>query len=599
MPPLELEIADVRFYRGCAAALSEPTALVEVTVRGAAAGGAADRVRAGLAALSPEEPLHGVAESDWPAAFLVERSAGLAEWAVATAIALQRWAHDPVWRGRVVADEPHRWSLAIPWQRRDIVDGALRLALELVGQWARPTPDPAALQRLVGMFRDGLADVRRDGLAPSTMRFIQAAVERGIPFDIAPQFVQFGWGAAAERMDAGLTGRTSFLSARTARSKVATGRTLTDAGLPVASGAVVGDVDRAAKVAEQLGWPVAVRPANLGQGLAPGVRDPLTLRRAFDEASRLNPGNVVVERHVEGSDHRMLVAHERVLAAVRLGPGDTAEDVTARVHPDNRLLAQRAARIIGLDIAAVDVRSPDIAESWREVDSAVSGVSAQPGLRPFWLADPDRDINGEIIDILFAGRSGRIPTAAVTGADGAGATAMHLSRIWAATGIRTGVCTTSGVRIGDEILSTADLSGYPGARLLLADPDVQAAVLEVPRDAGHPCDRYDAVALLDVRDTDADLVRRAREAVVVNADDPSCLSVLASATAARRILVAADPATVAAHRAGGGEAVVLGERDGRTWIVAATGETETSLMPSAGDAETMFAAALAWAQGIL
>ena len=45
--------------------------------------------------------------------------------------------------------------------------------------------------------------------------------------------------------------------------------------------------------------------------------------------------------------------------------------------------------------------------------------------------------------------------------------------------------------------------------------------------------------------------------------------------------------------------VLLFSKRARTWIVAATGETETSLMPSAGDAETMFAAALAWAQGIL
>lgn len=597
MHPLELHIADVRFHRGCAAGLDEPTALVEVAVRGAADDGAADRIRAGLVALCPEEPLHGVAESDWPTAFLMERTAGLAEWGVATAVALQRWAHDPVWRGRVVFDEPHQWSLAIPWQRRDTVDGALRLALELVEQWARATPDPAALERLTGMFRDGLPDVRRDGLAPSTMRFIQAAVRRGIPFDIGPQFVQFGWGAAAERMDATLTGRTSFLAARTARNKVAAGRTLTDAGLPVPSGAVVGDVARAEKVAAQLGWPVAVKPAHLDRGVV--IRDVPTLRLAFDEAARLNPGNVVVERHVEGADHRMLVVHERLLMAVRLGPGDAVEDVTDRVHPDNRLLAQRAARIIGLDIAAVGLRSPDIETSWREADSAVSGVSPQPGLQPFWLADPGRDIDGEIIDILFGGRSGRIPTAAVTGAERAGETALELGRIWAAIGRRTGVCTSAGVRIGDELLSAADLSGYPGTRLLLTDPDVAAVVLEVPRDGEQPCDRYDVVALLDGRDTDADLVRRARDAVVVNAEDPSCLATLASTTAGRRILVAQDPRATAAHRAGGGEAVFVGERDGRAWIVAAAGETETALTPATGDAETMFAAAMAWAQGIL
>jgi cyanophycin synthetase len=69
-------------------------------------------------------------------------------------------------------------------------------------------------------------------------------------------------------------------------------------------------------------------------------------------------------------------------------------------------------------------------------------------------------------------------------------------------------------------------------------------------------------------------------------------------------------AAVAEHRRHGGEAVFLDDRDGRTWIILAAGSTETALMPTHdipatvnglltfNESNAMFAAALAWAQGV-
>src|SRR5690606_23897542 len=157
-----------------------------------------------------------------------------------------------------------------------------------------------------------------------------------------------------------------------------------------------------------------------------------------------------------------------------ISTGGTAQDVTAQVHPGNRWLVERAARIIGLDIAGVDFLCPDISRSWREAGGAICEINAQPGLRPHWLGAPARGVNGEIVDWLFRGKPApRIPTAAITGTNGKSTTARMLHHIWMAAGKMAGVCTTQGVWVGHDLITRQNLSGFPGASLLLKDPAVE------------------------------------------------------------------------------------------------------------------------------
>jgi len=306
--------------------------------------------------------------------------------------------------------------------------------------------------------------------------------------------------------------------------------------------------------------------------------------------------------------------------------------VTGRIHTDNRFLAERAARIIGLDIAGVDFLCPDISRSWREVGGAICEVNAQPGFRPHWLSDPARDINGEIIDWLFRDKPPRIPTAAIAGTNGKSTVARMLHHIWLTAGRTAGVCTTNGVWIGEELVSDKNLSGYPGGRILLEDPAVEAAVIEMPRKGlilfGHPCNCYDVAALLNVQDDHigvegidsmeqmaqlkAEVLERATDAVVINAEDPLCLAMRTRAGIQRQILVARDSSNPAAeeHRAVGGAAVFIQSHQSAHWIVLAEGAAEILLMPlhdvpatmngllRFNEVNALFAAALAWAQGV-
>lgn len=544
------------------------------------------------------------------------------------------------------------------------------------------------------------------GLPPNTFRFALAAYARFWPVHVEESLLHIGWGAHRQTLDSSFTGQTSLLGTRTARDKSKTRDRLRQAGLPVPLGGRVADLDSALSLASKLGWPVVVKPSNQDQGTAvvPGIKDEETLRMAFENAAKYSPRAVIVEKHISGDDHRLLVVHGRMLMATHRVPGGvvgdgcssvaqlieqvnsdprrgtnkrslliqlsmnsealaclkeqglsadsipesaqfvrlrrtanistggTAKDVTTVIHPDNRVLAERAARVIGLDIAGVDFLCPDITRSWHDVGGAICEVNAQPGFRPHWLGDPHRDINGDILDLLFARHSPRIPTAAVTGTNGKTTTARMLHHVWQTAGKVAGVCTTQGVWIGNDCVTKENISGFPGARLLLADPMVEAAVLEMPRKGlirfGHPCDWYDVAGLLNVQDDHigvdgvetleamaklkAEILRRASRAIVVNADDKLCLEMRKHAATERHVLVARSSgnAAVAAHREVGGEAVFVTMHEGREWIVLSTGADEIRLMPLHNIPATMngllkfneknalFAIAIAWSQNL-
>lgn len=691
MADIELTLQTSRLLPGCAFGLAEPTALVEVTCTGVDAfdAEAERRVRDRAAAFYPDENYYlffGISEQDWPGAFLVpggsdqEGAHRLGRWVVALTIILQRWAHDLGFRGNVVHADPDRLLLAVPWRREEVFTGALGLAIRLLQIWVQPEPPAAEVQEATTYFRDGLAVLHRRGLIVDGLRYAQAAVARDIPVNPVLDFLRLGWAANAEYLHASFTGRTGWLAHYVAKDKIATSALLAQAGIPVPPLQVVADVGAAEQAAAELGWPVVVKPASedMSNGVVAGITTVDRLRSAFDTAATMSPGRVMVEKHLPGDSHRLLVVHGRVLDTVRRVPagvtgdgehsiaelierantdprrttilkpvalddegleflreqgldresvpergrvvrfghltfrrvGGYTEDVSALVHPDNRALAERAARVSQLDIAGVDLLIEDIGRSWRDVGGVVLEVNSQPALMPHWLARPEWDVNGEILDLLIGGRTLRIPTAALSGVEDADRAAALLQRIWQMAGALTGVCTRNGVRVGDEVVSTADLGGLPGIQMILADPGVQAGVFEVPTETlielGHGCDRYDVVGVLNsspqTRELHADILRRAHQAVVLNAEDPSCLAIRFAASASRHILVSTDYEVVALHIAVGGDAVYLENAGGRCWMTLAEGETTTRL--SAVDGTTsdpvpmMFAAALAWAQGI-
>ncbi|MBM65887.1 MAG: cyanophycin synthetase [Myxococcales bacterium] len=265
-----------------------------------------------------------------------------------------------------------------------------------------------------------------------------------------------------------------------------------------------------------------------------------------------------------------------------LSTGGTAIDLTDVVHPDNREMAQRAARAIGLDVAGVDFITPDITRSYREIGGAICEVNAAPGFR-MHVAPTEgkpRDVAGPVMDMLFPpGTPTRIPIAALTGTNGKTTTARMLAHIFKMSGATVGLTTTDGVYIDGQRTAAGDMTGPHSAQMVLRDPKVDTAVLETARGgllrSGLGYSSCNVSAVLNVANDHLGLkgidtieqlaevkrtvVEVARDCAVLNADDILCLKMAAHTEARRIAYFTMDPTNplVLQHIEAGGLAIVL------------------------------------------
>src|SRR6185369_10932591 len=180
-------------------------------------------------------------------------------------------------------------------------------------------------------------------------------------------------------------------------------------------------------------------------------------------------------------------------ATGNLSTGGTAIDKTDVIHHDNRVMAERAVKAVGLDVGGVDFISPDITRSYRETGGDIGGIggiggiveiNAAPGFR-MHVAPTEgkpRDVAGPVIDMLFPrGTPYRIPIAAITGTNGKTTTTRMVGHMLKLAGYTVGMATTDGVYIDGVLSVRGDMTGPAASQLVLRDPHIDAAVLETAR----------------------------------------------------------------------------------------------------------------------
>ena len=188
-----------------------------------------------------------------------------------------------------------------------------------------------------------------------------------------------------------------------------------------------------------------------------------------------------------------------------MSTGGISIDRTFDAHPDNVEIAEEAARMIGLDVAGIDFICPDIASPVRETGGAICEVNAAPGFRmhthptvgePQYIAKP-------VVDLLFPpGAPSRVPIVAVTGTNGKTTTSRMIAHIFKGLGRKVGMTSTDGVVIDERLVIKADASGPKSARMVLQNPRVDFAVMEVARGGilreGLGYDRNDVAVVTNV-----------------------------------------------------------------------------------------------------
>ncbi len=273
-------------------------------------------------------------------------------------------------------------------------------------------------------------------------------------------------------------------------------------------------------------------------------------------------------------------AQQRVLIRRNgnLSTGGTATDVTDRVHPEVAARAVEAARAVGLDIAGIDVVTPDISRPLEEVGGGIVEVNAGPGLRMHQepSAGQPRPVGDAIVNMLFPeGQTGRIPIAAVTGVNGKTTTTRLLAHLLREAGFFVGMTCTDGTYLNGRRTDSRDCSGPRSARAVLLNPRVEAAVLETARGGilreGLGFEQCDVAVVTNVGNGDhlglrgvatprelAEVKRTVVEAVapggaaVLNAADP-LVAAMAGHCPGSVVFFAVDPdIVVRARRSGSG-----------------------------------------------
>ena len=322
-------------------------------------------------------------------------------------------------------------------------------------------------------------------------------------------------------------------------------------------------------------------------------------------------------------------------SAVVQRTGNMAIDVTGQVHPDIAEQMALAARVVGLDIAGIDLVVEDIAKPLAPQGGAIVEVNAGPGLLMHLKPAVGRaqPVGEAIVEHLFPGHeSGRVPIVGLIG-DGQSALAPRLiAALLQLNGQQTALACRDGLFLGARQLQKTDARGMDAGERMLINRTVEAAVLETSArhilTEGLPYDRCQvgvvmampgASGLDDLYITDDDqlpnIVRTQVDVVlpqgaaVLNADDAEVLE-LANYSDGQVVLYSldADSSPVAAHRARKGRAVLARGND----IVLATGGDETVLLslsapdfsslasdlPADVRPHVLAAVAAAWALGV-
>jgi cyanophycin synthetase len=402
------------------------------------------------------------------------------------------------------------------------------------------------------------SSVDYNAFGPSTNHIVEAAYRRDIPVIRLNDgnLVQLGYGSLQERIWTAETSRTSAIAEYVACEKPLSKVLLSYCGVPIPEGEIALSPEDAWDKAQNIGLPVVIKPSdgNHSRGVSLDLKAEAEIHKAWHLANA-EGSEVIVEKFIPGSEHRVLVVAGKVQAVARgelievvgdgksdiqklideqinidprrgeaeeyplepivfstnplallevqrqgfepdsvpkLGQkvliqrnGNASEDVTDLIHPSIAQMCELAAKVVGLDVAGIDLVCEDISAPVHSQAAGVVEVNAGPGLLMHLKPSKGtpRDIGTPIVESLFPTQeghdlAGKIPVLCYS-PDGLTHYGERMAKVLRSKGLRTVLHDQEGMWLEDEFSkATVSTTRDELARRSLTSKHIDAAIFE-------------------------------------------------------------------------------------------------------------------------
>ncbi len=198
------------------------------------------------------------------------------------------------------------------------------------------------------ILKEGREAFLKEKIGPSTQAILDAAKDKDIPYNRENEeysLFSLGWGKKQEMIWGPETSKTSLIGSEIAQEKDICKDFLYDRGFSVPRGEVVTSEKEALEIAEEIGYPVVIKPVkgNHGEGVFIDLKNPDELSEVFSLAKEYDP-YLLVEKYLEGYDYRALIINNKVSAVSKKIPAHVKGDGSSTIKELIELVNQDPKR---------------------------------------------------------------------------------------------------------------------------------------------------------------------------------------------------------------------------------------------------------------
>ncbi len=213
---------------------------------------------------------------------------------------------------------PNLFYVLVAYDELITAEKLIQLGQDILNQPQQPSTE---IEKKLQAIQAEYEDIR---MGPSTHHIVQAAIQKNIPYRriATGSLVKLGYGCKQRFIQASLIDSTSTIADAMAQDKFITKQMLKIIGIPVPAGKIVQHRTSALYDADDIGYPIVIKPidGNQGKGVTVNIQNEAELLAAFDQAKKYSE-EVLIEQYIGGDDFRLLVVGDQLVAASqRLAP---------------------------------------------------------------------------------------------------------------------------------------------------------------------------------------------------------------------------------------------------------------------------------------